>query len=119
MKKWYLCVLTIYWKYYTLDKHFRHGLKLFRPIYRQLSVFILGCINVTYETLKYFKKKIRNWKFEKFAISSIIVKYCSTFHITTSFKYKLHSGCGIKTKAINQKIGNVVCVNQDTICTYR
>ena len=24
MKKWYLGVLTIYWKYYILDKHFEH-----------------------------------------------------------------------------------------------
>ena len=79
-------------------------------------MYILGCINVTYETLKYLKKGKKS-EIQKFAISSIIVKYCSTFHIT-SFKYKLHSGCGIKTKAINQKIGNVVCVNQDTICTY-
>ena len=75
-------------------------------------------MNVAYETLIYLKesKKSEIWKF---AISSIIVKYCSTFHITTSFKYKLHSGCGIKTKSINQKNRKCsVCVNQDTICTY-
>ena len=36
VKKGHLRVLTMFWKYFTLDKHFKHGLKLFGPIFNDL-----------------------------------------------------------------------------------
>ena len=36
VKKGYFRLLTLFWKYYTLDKHFKHGFKIFRPIFNNL-----------------------------------------------------------------------------------
>ena len=36
VKKGYFRLLTLFWKYYPLDKHFKHGFKIFRPIFNNL-----------------------------------------------------------------------------------
>ena len=36
VKKGYFRLLTLIWKYYPLDKHFKHGFKIFRPIFNNL-----------------------------------------------------------------------------------
>ena len=36
VKKGYFRLLTLFLKYYPLDKHFKHGFKIFRPIFNNL-----------------------------------------------------------------------------------
>ena len=36
VKKGYFRLLTLFLKYYPLDKHFKHGFKVFRPIFNNL-----------------------------------------------------------------------------------
>ena len=36
VKKGYLRLLTLFWKYHILDKHFKHGFKIFRPVFSNL-----------------------------------------------------------------------------------
>ena len=36
VKKGYFRLLTLFWKYHTLDKHYKHGFKIFRPIFNNL-----------------------------------------------------------------------------------
>ena len=48
VKKGYLRVLTMFLEYYPLDKHFKHGFKLFGPIfniYPILWITLFCCIN--------------------------------------------------------------------------
>ena len=53
------------------------------------------CTNVTYVTLTHLKK-CKSWHS---LVNSSIIK----FHITTSVKYKMSLGSGIKTKLLESK----------------